>query len=134
MDKKILVVEDEENTIKVLTSRLESAGYDVEIAIDGKQAIDFYIESLNKEPYSLMLIDIMIPKISGIDVVKYIRNKEKEDGIASKHNMPIIVISGFRQVFLEELGNMDIDHIIKPFNSSELLDKIKEKIGRPLSA
>ena len=129
MVKKILIVEDEENTIKVLKSRLENAGFGVDIAYDGEVAIDLYAKSLDTQPYSLLLIDIMIPKVSGTEVVKYIRNNEKEKGLSSERNTPIIVLSGFRQVFLEELGKMDIDHIGKPFDSSELLNKINEKIG-----
>ena len=115
---KVLVIEDEELMIKALEFRLKKDGYDVCLARDGAQGI----EMLEKDSYDLVLTDIMMPFVSGLEVVSYIKNHPliKET--------PVIILSsiGLEKVVMEafELG-VD-DFITKPFNLGELVIRIKK--------
>jgi two-component system, OmpR family, alkaline phosphatase synthesis response regulator PhoP len=79
--KRILLVEDEENILDTLLLNFESEGYDVICAKDGHKALKYF----NSTKFDLVLLDIMIPEINGIDVCKNIRIENK--------NIPIIFLS-----------------------------------------
>ena len=68
--KKILVVEDESHLAKGLQFNLEREGYIVSLVDNGESAI----ELLGKKPFDLMILDIMLPKVNGIEVAKRVRN------------------------------------------------------------
>lgn len=91
--ESILIIEDDSSLVSLLSGRLESAGYKTEIATDGEKAL---IE-IEKKP-DLILLDIMLPKLSGLDVMKIIREKDEWG-----KKVPIIITSNL---------NPDDDHII----------------------
>ena len=70
--KKILVVEDESHLAKGLQFNLEREGYIVSLVDNGESAI----ELLGKQPFDLMILDIMLPKVNGIEVAKRVRNTD----------------------------------------------------------
>lgn len=70
-DMRLLVVEDEKNLNKTITERLEKAGYTADGVFDGEDAL-YYIENTH---YDGIILDVMIPKINGFDVLKKIRGK-----------------------------------------------------------
>ena len=115
---KVLVIEDEELMIKALEFRLKKDGFEVDLARDGAQGI----EQLGKNSYDLVITDIMMPFVSGLEVVSYIKSHPilKET--------PVIVLSsiGLERVVMEafELG-VD-DFITKPFNLGELVIRVKK--------
>ena len=114
---KILVCEDEEMLLTSLEFRLRKHGFEVERASDGKQAL----EKLKSEEPDLVIADIMMPHVTGLELIKYVRKKMKSD-------IPVIIISA--------LGNDDIvlkafqlgatDFISKPFKPTELVLRIKK--------
>ncbi|UUV17010.1 response regulator transcription factor [Fusobacteria bacterium ZRK30] len=112
---KILLVEDEKQISDYISKGLLEAGYDVDTVDNGEDAISY----ATNYDYSLILLDIMIPKKSGIEVVKYLK-KQKD----STH---IILISAKDQIQDKVVG-LDAgadDYLVKPFAFSELLARIR---------
>src|SRR3989344_4648434 len=83
MNKRVLIVEDDQNLSKLMKEQLESAGYGVEVALTG----DAGVQALDRKP-DIMLLDIMLPQINGLELMK--RTREKNDW---GKNVPIVIIS-----------------------------------------
>jgi two-component system alkaline phosphatase synthesis response regulator PhoP len=120
MPYKILIIEDEESLRNTLKLNLELENYSVEMYSNGKDAIEF-VESFHPD---LILLDIMMPTISGIDVYKEVRNK----GIST----PIIFLTAKNNVQdkIEGLKLGADDYITKPFDLEELLLRINIALKR----
>lgn len=119
--KKLLVVEDDADIQELLQNFLEEADYLVVLAGDGVEAISLF----QKEPYDLVLLDIMLPKIDGYGVCEFIRRAS---------NVPIIMLSA-----LDSEGNqlkgyhLQVDdYITKPFSMQILLQKIAAVLRRAM--
>jgi DNA-binding response OmpR family regulator len=118
MPKKILVIEDEPDILKVMVFRLKKAGYDVTSAITGKEALGLMRE---KKP-DLMLVDYRLPDMDGLEICRCVRADE------ALKKTPIIIISASGGGDLSsaiKAAAVD-EYIIKPFNPEELLEKIKK--------
>jgi len=118
--KKIIVVEDEAHLAKGLQFNLEREGYRVTLVDNGQSALDL----LGKEEFDLMILDIMLPKVSGLEVARRIR----------KTNMrfPILMLSAKSTDEDRELGlqaGAD-DYLTKPFHLPELLLRVKGILRR----
>lgn len=120
MTKKILVVEDELSIATLLKYNLEQAGYSVELAHDGQAGLDKAIEL---KP-DLLLLDVMLPKLDGMEVCKEIR--------MHKMNTPIIMLTArddeFDKVLGLELGADD--YMTKPFSPREVIARVKAVLRR----
>lgn len=116
---KVLIVDDDENISEVINMYLKSSGYNTRIALNGKEAQEVYLEY---KP-DIVLLDVMIPYIDGIDVLKWIRKQEET---------PVIMITAkgdtFDKVLALELGADD--YIVKPFEPKELLARVKAVLRR----
>ena len=122
MGQNILVVDDDVDIVDTIRIQLEKEGYKVFVAYDGQQAI----EMLNKEAIHLMLIDVMMPRMDGFSAILKIREGK---------NLPIIVMSAKTEDSDKILG-LSIgadDYVTKPFNSKELLARIKSQLRRYFS-
>jgi DNA-binding response OmpR family regulator len=119
MDKKIkiLVSEDNPDIRKILVMRLEINSYDVMQAQDGEETVD----KIKKESPDLVILDLMMPKISGFEVCRMIKFDEKYK------DLPIIVLSALdQQADRERAIEAGADaYFIKPFDLDLLLNKIK---------
>lgn len=116
---KILIVDDDANICEVIKMYVESSGYNTRVSHDGKEAQEAF---LDYKP-DLVLLDIMIPHIDGIDVLKWIR-KECET--------PVIMLTAKGETFDKVLG-LELgadDYIVKPFEPKELLARIKAVLRR----
>lgn len=114
---KILVCEDDIMTLKALEHKLKHDGYDIITAHDGKQAI----ESLKTDPkIDMVLTDLHMPLISGLELIAYIRNDMKS-------NIPIVMLTrvGLEDVVLHAFELGADDYITKPFSPDELSLRIK---------
>jgi two-component system alkaline phosphatase synthesis response regulator PhoP len=124
MAKKILVIDDEELIIKSLSKLLEKNGYEVFITKNGQDAIIMAEE----EDFDLILADIRMPGINGFETVQQIY---KESAKGRQRKIPAIFITGYADEMIE--GKIralkPAGYIYKPFDSKELLAKIKEVIG-----
>ncbi len=117
---KILIVEDEPNMRMGLKDNLEFEGYDVDFAEDGENGFNKIIDN----EYNLVLLDVMLPKMSGFDVCKKIRQK----GLKT----PIILLTAKGEEIDKVLG-LELgadDYVTKPFSLRELLARIKAVLRR----
>ena len=122
MDKKrILIADDEENMLITLAFILESAGYDTTTSTNGRQAMS-RILSEKDNPFDLLILDIQMPYITGLQLIEELRK--------SLINTPIIVMTGYESdELINELKSKGCnDHIAKPFDEDELLAKIEKII------
>ncbi len=119
LDKKILVVDDDPNISELLKIYLEKEGYEVKIASDGAEGVNFF------KIYSpdLVLLDIMLPKKDGWQVCREIRESS---------NKPVIMITAKGEVFDKVLG-LELgadDFVVKPFDMKELSARVKAVLRR----
>lgn len=124
---KIMLVEDDVALRDIYTSRFEAEGYDVAVAADGEQALTVAV----KEKPDLILLDIMMPKISGFDVLDILRNTTETK------TTKIIVMSALSQTADIEKGKMlgADEYLVKSqVTLSEVVDMVKEVLGRPAKA
>jgi DNA-binding response OmpR family regulator len=118
--KKILIVEDELNMIKGLKDNLEFEGYKVDTAMEGRSGLQKILQS----GYDLILLDIMLPEVSGFDICRTVRR----EGV----NTPIILLTAKGEEIDKVLG-LELgadDYITKPFSLRELLARIKAILRR----
>ncbi|MFY0757314.1 MULTISPECIES: response regulator transcription factor [Metabacillus] len=120
MSKKILVVDDEQSILTLLQYNLIQAGFEVITAIDGEEGLE---KGLNESP-DLMVLDLMLPKMDGIEVCKQLRQK--------KIMVPILMLTAkddeFDKVLGLELGADD--YMTKPFSPREVVARVKAILRR----
>ncbi|QPJ66397.1 MAG: response regulator transcription factor [Candidatus Nitrohelix vancouverensis] len=113
--KRILLVEDEPHLARGLKFNLEQEGYDTSVAGDGEEAL----ELLNREEFDLIILDLMLPKLGGIEVAKRIRK--------TNIRFPILMLSAKSTAEDREIGleaGAD-DYLTKPFHLPELLLRVQ---------
>ena len=106
----VLIVDDEEKICEFIKAFLDNEGYCTEVTYDGKSAID----KINSKKYDLIILDRMLPYVSGEEICKYIR---------SKSEVPIIMLTA-RIEDEDKINGFNLgcdDYICKPFNISELI-------------
>ena len=121
--KKILVIEDEEDLNQTLSFNLENEGYKVTPALKGSEALAI----LEKEsPPDLVILDLMLPDISGLDICRHIRSKD------NLKNISVIIVTAkgeeVDRVVGFELGADD--YIVKPYSVRELMLRIQAQLRR----
>ncbi|MEC0272448.1 MULTISPECIES: response regulator transcription factor [Peribacillus] len=120
MSKKILVVDDEQSIVTLLQYNLEQAGYTVITALDGEQGLEAAVDI---RP-DLVVLDLMLPKMDGLEVCKQLRQQ--------KINIPILMLTAkddeFDKVLGLELGADD--YLTKPFSPREVVARIKAILRR----
>ncbi|SIQ14872.1 two-component system, OmpR family, alkaline phosphatase synthesis response regulator PhoP [Peribacillus simplex] len=120
MSKKILVVDDEQSIVTLLQYNLEQAGYSVITALDGEQGLEAAVDI---RP-DLVVLDLMLPKMDGLEVCKQLRQQ--------KINIPILMLTAkddeFDKVLGLELGADD--YLTKPFSPREVVARIKAILRR----
>ncbi|GED59408.1 response regulator transcription factor [Brevibacillus formosus] len=115
MSERILIVEDEEKIARVIQLELEYEGYESEIAKTGLEALEQY----NQSGWDLILLDVLLPGLSGIEVLRRIRVKDSAT--------PVILLTA-RNAVVDKVNGLDQganDYITKPFEIEELLARIR---------
>jgi two-component system phosphate regulon response regulator PhoB len=122
MAAKIIVVEDEVPLVELLKYNLQSEGYEVVHAADGEEAELLLAE----ESFDLAILDWMIPKISGIELCRRLRNRSETQ------NLPIILLTarGEEADRIRGLTTGADDYVTKPFSVQELMARIKALLRR----
>jgi len=118
--KRLLIVEDEPGIVLTLSDRLTREGYAVESSVDGESGL----ERGTREPFDLILLDVMLPRLGGFDVMRELRKR----GIET----PVIMLTARGQVVDKVVGlklGAD-DYVTKPFEMVELLARIEAKLRR----
>ncbi len=122
--RRVLLIEDEPGLVLTLTDRLRSEGYDVGSASDGPAGL----ERATREPWDVILLDVMLPGASGFDVCRDLRQR----GI----HTPVIMLTARGQVVDKVLGlklGAD-DYLTKPFDMLELTARIEVQLRRASAA
>ena len=121
--KKILVIEDEEDLNQTLSFNLENEGYKVTSALKGSKALEI-LE--NSSPPDLVILDLMLPDMPGLDICRHIRSKD------SLKNISVIIVTAkgeeVDRVVGFELGADD--YIVKPYSVRELMLRIQAQLRR----
>ena len=120
MAKKILIVDDEPNLVKLLESRLKSNGYEVISASDGQQGLD----RVRQDKPDLVILDLMLPKLHGYEVCKQLR----ADSVHKDIPIVMLTASGKAGDIQEGLNQGANAYIAKPFQPEALLGIIKALI------
>ncbi|MEW5919557.1 MAG: response regulator transcription factor [Bacillota bacterium] len=119
MNEKILLVEDEKTLAKALKFSLEKEGFTVEVAYDGEEGL----QALSQEAPDLIILDLMLPKIDGYEFCRRLRRNS---------DVPIIMLTA-RNEDIDKILGLELgadDYMTKPFNTRELLARIKAILRR----
>lgn len=122
MNKMILVVDDEKDIVELVAYNLNREGYQVARAYDGRQALQLIRE--NKP--DLVILDLMLPGISGFEVCRLIRKKTETEGL------PIIMLTA-KSDSVDKIMGLEIgadDYLTKPFNVRELVARVRAVLRR----
>lgn len=120
MNKKILIVDDEQSIVTLLTYNLEKAGFKTDAAYDGIEAV----RMIENDDYDLIILDLMLPGLDGMEVCKHLRQQKIE--------IPILMLTAkddeIDKVLGLELGADD--YLTKPFSPKEVVARIKAILRR----
>jgi two-component system cell cycle response regulator DivK len=121
MPKKVLIVEDDPKNLKLAMMTLKSRGYELIYAVDGEEAVS---TALNEKP-DIILMDMQLPKISGIDAIKQIREHPDFSQI------PILALTAYAMKGDEDkyIDAGCTSYMSKPINTRELPMKVAELLG-----
>jgi two-component system OmpR family response regulator len=119
MTKNILVVDDEKKIVEIVKAYLEREGFKVTTAHDGRAALD----SARRQPPDLVVLDLMLPEVSGWDVCRALRKES---------DVPIIMLTA-RDETTDKIVGLELgadDYVTKPFDPKELVSRIKAVLRR----
>jgi len=107
---RILIIDDEKSILDLLSVVFKKEGYKVETALSAKAALDF----ISNDDFDLILTDIKLPQMSGMKILKHIKDKDPE--------MPVVMITAYGTIkqAVEALKMGALDYVVKPFNMEEL--------------
>ncbi len=115
-NKRVLIIDDEENMRYMLQLTLEDEGYEVELACEGNEGI----EKINQNQFDFIICDIKMPKVSGLEVLAFV--------MESSPNIPIIMISAYGTIdtAIQAMKQGAYDYVMKPFKQDEILLTLKK--------
>ena len=116
---RVLVVEDEESLADSVRYNLEREGFSVSVAGDGRRAL----EAFRSDPPSLVILDLMLPEMSGLDVCRTLR---------SESDVPIIVVTA-KDSEADKVSGLELgadDYVTKPFSMRELISRVRANLRR----
>lgn len=118
-ENRILVVEDEPSIAEVVGLYLKRAGYQVQTAADGKQAMSM----LEKQIPDLVVMDLMLPEIDGLSLTRWLRDRS---------DVPIIMVTARREE-IDRIAGLEMgadDYVVKPFSPQELVSRVRAVLRR----
>lgn len=118
---RVLIVEDEPNILESLRFILQRADFDIDTAPDGTEAL----RQLGRKTYSALILDLMLPGISGFDVLRSVRSDK------SLETLPVIVLSAKGQAADREAAETTgaTAFITKPFSNADVIERVRELTG-----
>ncbi len=128
---KILVADDSSmNCEFVLEALSEIAQCD--LVTSGEEALVAWNKSMQspEAQYDMILLDVAMPGIDGISVLKAIRQKEELLGIRLGYGVPIVMVTAHREQFMDSFNNGCDDYLLKPIDPEHLIKKVKEKLEK----
>jgi DNA-binding response OmpR family regulator len=122
MAKKIMIVDDEPNLVELVRAILESENFEVITAYNGQEAL----EKLETVKPDLIIIDMMMPGMSGRELCEKIRANPKTKNL----KVVFLTVARFSEVGKNVLQNLNVlDYITKPFENEDLVNRIKKVLG-----
>lgn len=120
--KKILVVDDEKHLVKIISFNLKRKGYDIEQAFNGEEAL----EKIRNVKVDLIILDVMMPKITGLEVCETIKNDP------DLKNIPVIMLTAKGQESDKNQGSRygADEYMIKPFSPRLLLETVAKYLEK----
>lgn len=121
-DGRILIVEDDRNISKLIKYNLEKAGFDCSVSFTGEEAL----EALEKESFCLVILDIMLPKMNGFEVCRYIKQEKR------LARVPVIMLTAKGEE-VDRIVGLELgadDYVVKPFSPRELVLRVKAILKR----
>ncbi len=120
MPMRVLVIEDEQKVANFISQGLQEEGYEVEVAYDGRQGLELEKQST----FDIILLDLMIPEIDGLEVLKRIRERGS--------HVPVLIITAksSKEDVVRGLDTGSDDYLTKPFSFEELLARIRALLRR----
>lgn len=118
-EKSILVVEDEPSLAEVVSLYLKRAGFQVQIASDGRQALNI----LEREIPDLVVLDLMLPEVDGLSLTRWLRDRS---------DVPIIMVTARREE-IDRIAGLEMgadDYVVKPFSPQELVSRVRAVLRR----
>ena len=118
-EKRILIVEDEPSIAEVVGLYLQRAGYNIQTAADGKQAMTF----LERGIPDLVVMDLMLPEIDGLSLTRWLRERS---------DVPVIMLTARREE-IDRIAGLEMgadDYVIKPFSPQELVSRVRAVLRR----
>ena len=118
-EKRILVVEDEPSIAEVVSLYIKRAGYQVQIAVDGKQAMTIF----ERQTPDLVILDLMLPEVDGLSLTRWLRDRS---------DVPIIMVTARREE-IDRIAGLEMgadDYVVKPFSPQELVSRVRAVLRR----
>ena len=118
-ENMILVVEDEASIAEVVSLYLKRAGYAVQIASDGRQAMSLF----EKQMPGFVILDLMLPEVDGLSLTRWLRDRS---------NVPIIMLTARREE-IDRITGLEMgadDYVVKPFSPQELVSRVRAVMRR----
>ena len=115
----ILVVEDEASIAEVVSLYLKRAGFIVQIASDGRQAMNFF----QRQQPDFVILDLMLPEVDGLSLTRWLRDRS---------NVPIIMLTARREE-IDRIAGLEMgadDYVVKPFSPQELVSRVRAVMRR----
>ena len=117
--KNILVVEDEPSIAEVVSLYLKRAGYHVQVASDGRQAMNIF----ERQMPDFVILDLMLPQVDGLSLTRWLRDRS---------NVPIIMLTARREE-IDRIAGLEMgadDYVVKPFSPQELVSRVRAVFRR----
>ena len=117
--RNILIVEDEASIAEVVSLYLKRAGYNVQIASDGRKAMNI----LEKQIPDFVILDLMLPEVDGLSLTRWLRDRS---------DVPIIMLTARREE-IDRIAGLEMgadDYVVKPFSPQELVSRVRAVIRR----
>ena len=115
----ILVVEDETSIAEVVSLYLKRAGFNVQVAVDGRQAMSIF----ERQPSDFVILDLMLPEVDGLALTRWLRDRS---------HVPIIMLTARREE-ADRIAGLEMgadDYVVKPFSPQELVSRVRAVMRR----
>lgn len=125
---RILIAEDDLISRKFLAKFLSQYG-ECDVTVDGLEALDAYLLALkDKQPYDLICLDIMMPKVDGVKALKTIRDIEKQNGVKEEDRVKVIMITALAETqYVQRSFEIGCEaYAAKPIDTEKLVEVLKK--------
>jgi CheY-like chemotaxis protein len=126
--RRVLVVDDNFIDRRIILEILKGKA-ECDLAASGEETVIAYNLSIAEhKPYDIILLDISMSQLSGIEVLKLIRENELKAGVNLGDGIPIVMVTGYKEPFLDAFNGGCDDYILKPITAHGLVEKIENKL------